>query len=126
MSCPELGMDLSHLTKDCQTLLAYTQRLSSANLWVQQAEKYLADSLPYILLANSQSREIDVLIVGELQECIRVADFADADIPFYVSWCSVATSLDSHSTMAKCIFMHPMVAAAMTALFIELPTADTE
>ena len=125
-SCPDLGMDLSHMTTDRQTLTAYTQRLSSANLWVQQAEKYLADSVPCVLLANSQSREIDALIVGELQERIRAADFADADIPFYVSWCSIATSSDSHSTMAKCVFTHPMVAAAMTALFIELPTADTE
>ena len=125
-SCPELGMDLSHLTTDKQTLLDYTQQLSLANLWVQQAEKHLADSIPCVLLANSQPRDIDALIVGELQERLRAADFADVDIPFYVTWCSIATSTDSHSTLAKCVFTHPLVASAMTAVFLDLPTDDLD
>ncbi len=47
------------------------------------------------------------------------------NIPFFISWGSISTSDNAHSTMAKCDYTHSLLATAMTMLFMELPT-DTE
>ncbi len=40
-------------------------------------------------------------------------------------WCSIATMDARHSTMAKCVTTHPMVAPALTEVLLALPHEDT-
>ena len=125
-SCPDLGEDLSEVIPEAKALNQYTSMLASSRIRCQQKENYLADTIPCVLLANSIPRDIDALIMAELQTRILAADLAEKDIPFYVSWCSISTSNDNLSTMAKCVLAHPLVASAMTAIFQELPSGPDE
>ena len=123
-SCPGLATDISHTTSDLATT-QYPKQLSSSRIWVQQVEKFFADSHPCILLAHSIHRDDDLLVAAELQARLRAANFTDDDIPFFISWGSVSTSDDAHSTMAKCVYTHSLLTTAMTSLFMELPTGPT-
>ena len=59
-------MDLSNTNKEVKALAQYTSMLASLRIWIQR-EKYLADTIPCMLLASSIPRDINALIMEELQ-----------------------------------------------------------
>ena len=122
--CPAFDSDIEHyFTGDA--LASYRQLMCDTNLWVQHIERYMSETVPCVLLVNSFSRDRDDLVVKELQQRLQQADLTTSgDPPFYTTWCSVATSDLSHSTMAKCIMAHPLVAPALTMAIMELPLDD--
>ena len=124
-TCPSLGTDMSADISP-QALADYRLQLQTHHIRIQRAEYYLADSIPCVLLTQSISQDIDALIVNELYSRILKADLANAspDPPFYTTWCSIATTDARHSTMAKCVMTHPMVAPALTEVLLALPSED--
>ena len=116
-----------HESFDPTGTATYQQHLRTSNLWVQHAERFLADTIPCVLLTKSISQDLDALIVEELQSRIIGANLASSisDPPFYTTWCSVTTSDNQHTTLAKCVMAHPLVAQALTEVLLHLPTPDT-
>ena len=124
-TCPLLGLDMS-ADIGTSAMADYLLQMKTHHIRLQQAESYLADSIPCVLLTHSISQDFDDLIVKELHSRILAADLASdsPDPPFYTTWCSVATTDTRHSTMAKCVMTHPMVAPALTAVLQALPCVD--
>ena len=125
-TCPSLGVNFFDDLNDAE-FTTYKQTLQLHHIWVQHAEHYLAETIPCVLLTHSISQDLDTLIVAELHARMQQADLAPLahDPPFYTTWCSVATSDSCHSTLAKCIMVHPTIAPALTDVVMNLP-ASTE
>ena len=123
--CPAFDTDLVQYFHG-NLLSTYQKHLHDNNIWVQHIERYMLETIPCMLLVNSFSQDRDDLIVAELQERLQRADIThDGDPPFYTTWCSVATSDLSRSTLAKCIMAHPLVAPVLTMAIMALPLDDT-
>jgi hypothetical protein len=72
---------------DAMAFTSYKHSLQSHHIWAQHAERYLAETIPCVLLTHSISQDLDALIIAKLHARMLQADLASStqDPPYYTT-----------------------------------------